>query len=123
MPENLEPLLERMEYKNVELTQDEIERGEKLFAKMLHAAFQDDPEIVQGEIVFLESNGEVSRFAYPVDSELPAGVQWHGLRRQRTFAGLASCVRDGGSDPCVMIQLRPRDYPGSAGLTVAFRRP
>lgn len=123
VPDNLEPVLERMKTQHIELDRAEIERGEQIFAQMLGTAFLDDPAILQAEIVFLESNGEVSRFAHPADAELPAGVQWYGLRQQRTFAGVARCLLVEGSEPCVLVQLRPRDYPGSAGLTVAFRRP
>ena len=123
VPENLEPVLEQMQNQHIELTATDIENGERVFRKMLRTAFMDDPEILQGEIVFLEGNGEVSRFPYPEDAELPAGVEWHGLRQQRTFAGLSRCLTDDGSQPCVLVQLRPREYPGSAGLTVAFRRP
>jgi hypothetical protein len=112
-----------MQAQHVELEAADIDRGEQLFATMLAGAFTEDPEILQGEIVFLESNGEVSRFPHPEDSELPAGVKWHGLRQQRTFSALARCVTEDGSTPCVLIQLRPREYAGSAGLTVAFRRP
>ena len=123
VPKNLEPLLEEMRNENVELTQDDIDYGEQLVAKRVEAVFADHPDILQGEIVFVERNGEVSRFADPPESEMPAGVQWYGLRQQRTFAGLARCFTDDGAEPCVLIQLRPRDYSGSAGLTVAFRRP
>ena len=59
---------------------------------------------------------------YPRERELPVGLKWYGLRQQRTFAGVANCVTDEGSEPCVLVQLRPRDYAGSAGLTVAYRR-
>jgi hypothetical protein len=77
---------------------------------------------MQAEIVFLEKGGAISTFRSPRDREVPAGVKWFGLREQRTFAGLGTCVTDEGSEPCVLIQRRPRDYAGSAGLTVAFRR-
>jgi hypothetical protein len=123
VPDNLQPVLEQMRSQNVDLEAEDIEHGEQLFAQMLQTAFLDDPEVLQAEIVFVEGNGEVSRFPHPEDSELPAGVQWYGLRQQRTFAGLARCLGDDGSEPCVLIQLRSREYPGSAGLTVAFRRP
>jgi hypothetical protein len=123
VPDNLEPVLQQMRDQGATIEPEEIEERERVFYSMVRAAFLDDPAIVQGEIVFLESNGQVSRFPYPEDSELPRGVRWHGLRQQRTFAGLDRCLTDSGSEPCVLIQLRPREYPGSAGLTVAFRRP
>ena len=122
LPDNLKPLLEQMRLHNVQLTAAELEKGEALFWRMLDQAFSDDPDVMQAEIVFLEKGGAISAFRSPRDREVPAGVKWFGLREQRTFAGLGSCVTDEGSDPCVLIQRRPRDYAGSAGLTVAFRR-
>ncbi len=120
-PENLKPLLAQMRAQNVELTEKQLEDGEALFWRMLDQAFSDRPEVLQAEVVFLEKNGAISRFRSPREREVPAGVRWFGLRQQRTFAGLSRCVTDDGSEPCVLIQLRPRDYSGSAGLTVAFR--
>ena len=121
VPENLKPLLERMRAQNVELSAEQLEAGEALFWRMLDLTFARNPEVMQAEIVFIEKDGTISRFRSPRGSEVPAGVKWFGLRQQRTFAGLGSCVTEGGSAPCVLIQLRPRDYSGSAGLTVAFR--
>lgn len=122
LPDNLKPLLEQMRLHNVQLTAAELEKGEALFWRMLDRAFSDDPDVMQAEIVFLEKGGAISTFRSPRDREVPAGVKWFGLREQRTFAGLGTCVTDEGSEPCVLIQRRPRDYAGSAGLTVAFRR-
>ena len=120
-PKNLEPLLEQMEAENVQITQEELDRGDASFWRMLDLAFSD-PEILQAEIVLVEKDSAISRFRHPRKREVPAGVKWYGLRQQRTFAGLANCVTEDGSEPCVLIQLRPRDYSGSAGLTVGFRR-
>lgn len=122
LPENLRPVFERMRAQGVQITQEQLQQGEDLFWRMLDYSFSDDPNILQAEIVFLEKDGTVSTFRHPRDRELPAGVRWYGLRQQRTFTGLASCWTEDGSEPCVLLQLRPRDYPGSAGLTVAFRR-
>ena len=122
LPENLRPVLEQMRAQNVQLTETQLADGEAMFWRMLDRAFSEDPEILQAEIVFLEKDGAISRFRHPREREIPAGVKWFGLRPERTFAGLANCVTDDGSDPCVLIQLRPRDYSGSAGLTVGFRR-
>ncbi|UCH28858.1 MAG: hypothetical protein JSV06_11350 [Myxococcales bacterium] len=122
LPENLRPVFEQMQSERVELTKAQLQRGEALFWRMLDRAFSDNPDVLQAEIVFLEKDGSISRFAHPREQEVPAGVKWFGLRQQRTFAGVASCVTDEGSEPCVLIQLRPRDYSGSAGLTVGFRR-
>ena len=121
-PDNLEPLLEQMDAENVQITQEQLDREEASFWRLLDRAFQDSPDVLQGEIVLVEKDGAISRFRHPREREVPAGVKWYGLRQQRTFAGLASCVTEGGSEPCLLIQLRPRDYSGSAGLTVGFRR-
>ena len=122
LPENLEPVLEQMQAERVELTAEQVAQGEALFWRMLDGAFDEEPDVLQGEIVYLEKDGSISRFAHPRESEVPAGVDWYGLRQPRTFAALARCVTDGGVEPCVLVQLRPREHAGSAGLTVAFRR-
>lgn len=121
-PENLKPLLEQMRAQNVKLTQAELDRGQALFWRLLDQAFSSHPDVMQAEIVFIEKDGTISRFRSPRDREVPAGVKWFGLREQRTFSAVARCVTADGSEPCVVIQRRPRDYAGSAGLTVAFRR-
>ena len=123
VPENLEPVLAQMKTQRIELTPQDVEQRDAVFWRMLDAAFLDDPAVIQGEISFIESDGAVSVFRHPRESELPAGVKWFGLRQQRTFVGLAKCLNETGSEPCVIVQLRPREYAGSAGLTVAFRRP
>jgi hypothetical protein len=122
LPHNLRPLLERMRAERVEVTDKQLEYGDALFWRMLDYAFSENPNVLQGEIVFLEKDGSTSTMRYPRKRELPVGLKWYGLRQQRTFAGLANCVTDEGSEPCVLLQLRPRDYAGSAGLTVAYRR-
>lgn len=122
LPPNLKLLLERMRAERVVITDKKLEHGDALFWRMLDYAFSENPNVLQAEIVFLEQDGSVSSFRHPRESELPAGVKWYGLREQRTFAGLTNCMTDGGSEPCVLLQLRPRDYAGNAGLTVAYRR-
>jgi hypothetical protein len=122
LPENLRPVFERMRAEGSQITEEQLRRGEKLFERMLDYSFSDDPNILQAEIVFVEKDGAISTFRHPRGRELPAGVQWHGLRQHRAFTGLATCLTEQGSEPCVLLQLRPRNYPGSAGLTVAFRR-
>jgi len=122
LPENLKPVLRRMRAQGVEVTDKEVEHGDALFWRMLDFAFSQNPDVLQAEIVFLEKDGSISSFRHPRDRELPAGVRWYGLRQPRTFTGLASCMTDDGSEPCVLLQLRPKDYAGSAGLTVAYRR-
>jgi hypothetical protein len=122
LPDNLKPLLERMRAERVDITEQQLEEGEALFWRMLDYAFSVNPNVLQAEIVFLETDGSASTMRYPRERELPVGLKWYGLRQPRTFAGLTSCVNDEGSEPCVLLQLRPRDYSGSAGLTVAYRR-
>ncbi len=122
LPTNLEPVLQRMRAEGIRITDAQLEEGDAMFWRLLDYGFSEDPNVLQGEIVFLEKDGTTSRFRYPRERELPAGVKWYGLREQRTFAGLASCETDDGSEECVLLQLRPRDYSGSAGLTVAYRR-
>lgn len=122
LPENLRPVFERMRAEGSQITDEQLRHGEELFVRMLGFSFSDDPNILQAEIAFVEKDGAISTFRHPRDREPPAGVRWHGLRQHRTFTGLATCFTEDGSEPCVLLQLRPREYPGSAGLTVAFRR-
>jgi hypothetical protein len=122
LPDNLRPLLERMRAEGVQIDDKQIAHGQALFWRILDYTFSESPNVLQAEIVFLEKGGSTSVFRHPRERELPAGVKWYGLRQQRTFAGLTNCVTEGGSEPCVLLQLRPRDYSGSAGLTVAYRR-
>jgi len=122
LPDNLKPLLERMRAERAEVTKEQLEHGEALFWRLLDYTFAEDPNVIQAEIVYLEKDGSMSAFRHPRERDLPVGLKWYGLRQHRTFAGLANCVTDDGSEPCVLLQLRPRDYSGSAGLTVAYRR-
>lgn len=122
LPENLRSAYERMQAERVELTEAQLEEGEALFWTMLDRAFVEEPDVLQAEIVLIDKDGAISTFRSPRGREIPAGVQWHGLREQRTFAGLGTCLTNDGSEPCVLVQRRARDYAGSAGLTVAFRR-
>jgi hypothetical protein len=122
LPDNLKPLLQQMRSEGAEVTDKQLEHGEALFWRMLDYTFSENPNVLQAEIVFLEKDGSVSSFRHPRERELPVGLKWYGLRQHRTFAGLTNCVTDDGSEPCVLLQLRPRDYSGSAGLTVAYRR-
>ena len=122
LPDNLRPLLERMRAERAEVTDKQLEHGEALFWRMLDYTFSENPNVLQAEIVFLEKDGSASTMRHPRERQLPVGLKWYGLRQQRTFTGLTNCVTDDGSEPCVLLQLRPRDYSGSAGLTVAYRR-
>lgn len=122
LPDNLKPLLEQMRSERAEITDQRLQQGEALFWRMLDHTFSSNPNVLQAEIALLEKDGTVSTFRHPREGELPAGLSWYGLRQHRTFAALGTCVSDEGSEPCVLLQLRPRDYAGSAGLTVAYRR-
>jgi len=122
LPANLKPLLERMRAERAEVTEEQLEHGDALFWRMLDFTFSENPNVLQAEIVFLEKDGSVSLLRHPRERELPVGLKWYGLRQSRTFAALTNCVTDDGSEPCVLLQLRPRDYSGSAGLSVAFRQ-
>lgn len=122
LPQNLRPLFESMRAQGTKITDEQLDHGDALFWRMLDYSFSEDPNVLQAEIVMIEKDNSVAVFRHPRDRELPAGVRWYGLRQHRTYTGLANCFTDEGSQPCVLIQLRPRDYPGSAGLTVAFRR-
>jgi hypothetical protein len=122
LPDNLKPLLERMRAERAEVSEEQLEHGEALFWRMLDFTFSENPNVLQAEVVFLEKDGPATSLRYPRERELPVGLKWYGLRQNRTFAALTNCVTDEGSEPCVLLQLRPRDYAGSAGLSVAFRR-
>lgn len=122
LPENLRPVLDQMRAQGVELTQAQLDQGEAIFWRMLDRAFSESPDVLQAEIVLLEKGGAVSAFRYPREREVPAGLRWYGMREQRTFAAVGRCLTEDGSEPCVLLQRRPRDYAGSAGLTVAFRQ-
>ena len=122
LPDHMKPLLERFRSSGTVISEEQLEHGEAMFWRMFDFAFSQDPNVLQAELLFIERDGSVSSLRYPRERDIPVGVDWHGLRQNRTFAGLTSCVTDEGSEPCVMLQLRPRDHPGSAGLTVAYRR-
>ena len=122
LPPNLKPLLERMRKEGVTITRREVADGEASFWKMLDFTFSENEKILQGQVIFIERDETTTVFRYPRKREVPAGLRWHGLRQPRTFCAVADCVVDAGTEPCVLVQLRPRDYPGSAGVTVAFKR-
>ncbi len=122
LPPNLRPTFERMRQEGVTLTAKEVEEGEAAFWRMLDLAFTESKDILQGEIVFIEKDESTTVFRYPRKREVPAGLRWQGLRQHRTFCAVADCLVDDGTEPCVLVQLRPRGYPGSAGLTVGFKR-
>jgi hypothetical protein len=122
LPDDLKPLLERFRSSGTVISEAQLEHGEAMFWRMFDLAFSQNPNVLQAELLFIERDGSVSSLRYPRESDVPVGVDWHGLRPNRTFAGLTSCMTDEGSEPCVMLQLRPRGHSGSAGLTVAYRR-
>jgi hypothetical protein len=122
LPGHMKPMLERFRASGTVISEEHLEEGEAMFWRMFDFAFSQDPNVFQAELLFIERDGSVSSLRYPRERNIPVGVDWHGLRQNRTFAGLTSCMTDDGSEPCVMLQIRPRDHPGSAGLTVAYRR-
>jgi len=122
LPDELKPLLERLRASGTVISKEQLDHGEEVFWRMLDFTFSQDPNVLQAEILYVEKDGSVSLLRYPRESELPVGVKWHGLRQNRTFVGLSNCVTVDGSEPCVMLQLQSLEYPGSAGLTVAYRR-
>ena len=122
LPGKLKPYLERLRSSGSVITEEELEHGEAVFLRMMGFTFSQNPNVLEAEILFIEDDGSASSLRHPPESELPVGVKWHGLRQNRTFVGLSNCPTEDGSEPCVIIQLRPREYPGNAGLTVAYRR-
>ncbi len=122
LPASLKPTLERMREQNVTFTDAELAEGEATFWQMLDLAFSKTEDLLQAEISFIESDESTTVFRYPRGREVPAGARWKGLRQQRTFCAFADCLVEDGSEPCLLVQFRSRSYPGSAGLTVGFRR-
>ncbi|MDH3200738.1 MAG: hypothetical protein OEM15_07585 [Myxococcales bacterium] len=122
LPPNLKPVFKRMRQERITLTAKEVAEGEASFWRMLELMFSENENILQGEIVFIEKDESTTVFRHPPKREVPAGLRWHGLRQHRTYCAVADCLVDDGIEPCVLVQLRPRDYSGSAGLTVGFKR-
>lgn len=122
LPERLKPRLERMRETGSVLSAEKLDKDEATFWRLFDYAFAENPNVLEGELLFIEEDGSTSVLRYPRESEMPAGVTWHGLRQSRTFVGLARCSTEQGSEPCVLLQRRARPYPGNAGLTVAYRR-
>lgn len=122
LPPNLKPRLERMREEGVTITAKEVAQGEASFWRMLDFTFSANENILQGEVVFIEQDESTTVFRYPRKRETPAGLRWHGLRQNRTFCAVADCLVETGAEPCVLVQLRPRDYSGSGGITVGFKR-
>ena len=122
LPPNLKPIFERMREEHVTITAKEVAEGEASFWRLLDFMFSESEDVLQGEIVFIERDESTTVFRYPRKRDVPAGLRWHGLRQHRTFCAIADCLVDAGTEPCVLVQLRPRDYPESAGLTVGFKR-
>lgn len=122
LPPALKPEFVRMKQASVDLTEEDIEESEASFWRLFDLMFAEDDDVLQGEIVFVEADGSVTSFRHPRDREVPAGLRWHGLRQARTFCAFGDCLVESGTEPCLLMQIRPRDYRGSAGLTVGFSR-
>lgn len=122
LPKRLRPHLARLRETGTVITEEKLEQGEAIFWRMFDFTFSENSNVLQAEVLFIEEDGSVTSLRHPRASQLPVGVKWYGLRQDRTFAGLTDCTTEEGSEPCVIVQLRPREYPGNAGLTVAYRR-
>jgi hypothetical protein len=122
LPERLKPRLRRMRESGSVLQAAKLDQDEATFWRLFDYAFAENPNVLEGELLYVEEDGSTSLLRYPRESEIPAGVTWYGLRENRTFVGLASCATEAGSEPCVLLQRRHRPYPRSAGLTVAYKR-
>ncbi|MEM7137763.1 MAG: hypothetical protein AAF500_14360 [Myxococcota bacterium] len=122
LPPALRPTFNQMQREDRTFTERELTNDEASFWRLFNLMFSQDPDVLQGEIIFIERDESMSAYRYPSEREVPAGLRWHGMRQNRTFCAVADCLIDTGTEPCVLIQLRPRDYGGSAGLTVGFKR-
>ncbi|MEM8607720.1 MAG: hypothetical protein AAGF92_11470 [Myxococcota bacterium] len=122
LPQGLKAIYRGMKRDGAEVDASDVEEGEATFWRFFDMMFDQDPDVLQGEVVLIQRDDSVSAFRYPREREVPAGLRWHGLRQSRTFCAVADCLVETGVEPCVLIQLRPRDYGGSAGLTVGYRR-
>ena len=122
LPIGLQPLFNRMRQERAVVTEKEVAEREASFWRMFDAAFIDTEDVLQAELARVEEDGSITAFRHPREREVPAGLRWHGLRQPRTFCALAECLVEDGTESCVLVQIRPRGYAGSAGLTVGFER-
>lgn len=122
LPERLKPRLKRMRETGSVLSEEKLAKDEATFWRLFDIAFAENPNVLEAELLYIEEDSSTSSLRYPREAEIPVGVSWYGLRQSRTFAGLANCTTEEGSEPCVLLQRRSRPYPRSAGLTVAYRR-
>ncbi|MFW2387397.1 MAG: hypothetical protein ACN4G0_03620, partial [Polyangiales bacterium] len=122
LPQRLKPRLERMRETGEVFSEEKLAKDEERFWWFFDLAFAENPNVLEAELLYIEEDGSTSSLRYPRDAELPVGVTWYGLRQSRSFAGLANCATEEGSEPCVLLQRRSRPYPRNAALTVAYRR-
>ena len=122
LPTRLRPLFDRMRQERAVVTDKEVAQREASFWRMFDVAFIDTDRVLQAELAYVEEDESITAFRHPREREVPAGLRWHGLRQPRTFCALAECLVEDGTESCVLVQLRPRGYAGSAGLTVGFER-
>lgn len=120
-PAGLEAELKELQEGRISLRQTNIDRAQEEFRRRFEEIFATSKGVLQAQLVFFHERRS-STYLYPEDTPFPVAGRWHGLRQPRTFCALADCNMDGQSAPCVVLQLRPYEHPGSAGLTVAFAR-
>ena len=113
--------LRRLEATGAELTAEDIEREEAALADRVERVFKEIADVLVAEILIVEPERTVT-LQYPENTPLPIVTKWVGLREHRLYCGQADCAVGQASQPCTLIQLRPREHAGSAGLTVGFRR-
>ena len=120
LPPALRQARSLMRAKGVELNAEDIERDEAALRQRIDEVFGAHEGVLLGEIVIIDPDQTVT-LQYPQNVSPPVVAKWAGLREQRMFCAIAECRAGDARQPCVVIQLRPRGYPGSAGLTVGFR--
>lgn len=122
LPANLKPMFTQMKEERVAFTDKDLAESDATFWHLVDLMFAESDDVLQGEIVFVEADESTTRFQYPRGRDVPAGLRWQGLRQARTFCAVGDCLVESGTESCLLIQIRPRDYRGSAGVTVGFTR-
>ena len=118
----LREALERLRATGAELEAEDIDREDAALRDRVDRVFKAYGDVLVTEILIVEPERTVT-LQYPENTPLPIVTKWVGLREHRLYCGLANCTVGETSQPCALIQLRPREHAGSAGLTVGFRRP
>ena len=113
--------LETLRARGAELKAEDVDREEAALGDRVDRVFKAEGDVLVAEILIVEPERTVT-LQYPENTPLPVVMKWAGLREHRLYCGLADCQVGQASQPCALIQLRPREHAGSAGLTVGFRR-